>query len=180
MQPPLYQNIKVLPEWLASSPAQTSHCGQPATSDHSDEDTDLFPDSREVLEMLHWWRTHIRGETGLAEDQPAEPTEDRHYLYTAPPLPHTCLVTLLLARSNFTRSRWNRATHLSSRAPLTHVNQPVIPVIAETRAVGHATVSQVTTISVTHASPIAQAHVRHVAETAGRLIIRRATPHCSR
>ena len=27
----------------------------------------MFPDPAEVLEMLHWWRTHIRGDTRAAD-----------------------------------------------------------------------------------------------------------------
>ncbi len=67
-QPPIYRDLPSLPGWLAEPqpPQDTRHEQEPATI-CDDTENDMFPDPAEVLEMLHWWRTHIRGDTRAAD-----------------------------------------------------------------------------------------------------------------
>ena len=60
MQPPIYRHIPSLPEWLTQRGDHQEHDG---TSMRADTETDEYPDPAEVLEMLRWWKTYVKGDT---------------------------------------------------------------------------------------------------------------------
>ena len=77
MQPPIYRDLPSLPRWLTEPPPPqgTRHEQLPAIT-CGDTDNDMLPDPAEVLEMLHWWRTHIRGDTRDADIDRPDTFED--------------------------------------------------------------------------------------------------------
>lgn len=97
MQPPIYRHLPSLPEWLLQEQPPQASQGRDPSAMADDCDPVELPDPAEVLEMLEWWKTHIRGDhiapAMTIEDEeattplPQEFDEDRDSDATARPLP---------------------------------------------------------------------------------------------